>query len=138
MFLHAPSYSTHCAEYFLFYICLNRSIRCGARSLLVEADVVAAAAAASAVAAAAEAEAAAAAARRRRRRRRRRGGGGGEAAAAAKSKVDSIFELSLQRRGNPNPPFVWQIALFKLYPTVYLNPIKVFGSTCVTLLEPHR
>ena len=22
---------------------------------------------------------------------------------------------------------------FKLYPTVYLNPIKVFGSTCVTL-----
>src|SRR6185437_10707970 len=127
MFLHAPSYSTHCAEYFLFYICLNRSIRCGARSLLVEAAVVAAAAAASAVAAAAA---------RRRRRRRRGGRGGGEAAAAAKSKVDSIFELSLQRRGNPNPPFVWQIALFKLYPTVYLNPIKVFGSTCVTLHNP--
>src|SRR6185437_1381669 len=39
MSLHAPSYSTHRAEYFLSYICLNRSICCRARSLLVQAAV---------------------------------------------------------------------------------------------------
>jgi len=54
-------------------------------------------------------------------------GGGGEPA------VNRIFEFTRQRKGNPNPPFIWQIALFELYPTMYINPIKVFGSTCVTL-----